>query len=216
MLIFKKEKRVVELVNQHVALTDACLKRARDTLEIYCGGDLESMLAAAEEVNALETEADHVERSIREVLYSGAYLPEIRSDIYRLVDRVDFVAGNAEDCASFLATERPHIPEEFQADLTEIFAIAVACYHELARAMKTFLKPKGKFEKLQKRFDRVGILESEADAKEVDTLTRIFASDLELPIKLHLAEFVKMVARIANEAENASDLLMFTALKSQI
>ncbi len=216
MLIFKKEKQVAELVKRHLELTDSCLKKTRETLEDFLAGSTEELEEASLEVNRLESEADSMQRQIRDVLYSGAYLPEIRADIYRLVDRVDKIAGKAEQCAGFLALQKPGIPEEYQADFLELFGVCVACVHELMRAMKTFLKPKGKFEKLQDRSNRVGQLETEADAKEKEITRKIFESELEPAQKLHLLAFVTMIADIADRAENAADELMFAALKSAI
>lgn len=216
MLTFKKEKQVIELVRQHVDATDTCLKKARETFEIYLSGDMQALNVAAGEVNDLESAADELKRQIRDVLYSGAYLPDIRSEIYRLVDYVDSVAGKAEDCANFLLCRSPEIPEEYQAGFIEIFGISVACFNELTRAIKALLKPKGKFEKLQERVNRVGQLETEADELEVAMMKKIFRSSLDQAVKMHLAQFLEMAANIADVTENAAEHLMFTALKSRI
>jgi len=155
MLVFKKEKKVVELIRQHIDVIEECLVKSREVLEHFVSGRIGETAQTADEVDRLETEADDLVREIRDVLYSGAYLPGIRADMYRLVDMVDKIAGHAEEAARFLKCQPPRIPEEYQAEIAETFTISVACYHELKRAMKTFLKPKGKFEKLQERIGQI-------------------------------------------------------------
>jgi predicted phosphate transport protein (TIGR00153 family) len=216
MLIFKKEKKVLELIRQHMAYTDQCLKKAREVLETYLSGDIAAVQAMAVEVGELESLADSTKREIRDVLYSGAYLPDVRADLYRLIDRIDEIAGKADYTADFIVCQAPQIPEEYQAEFIEIYSISVACFYELTRAMKTFMKPKGKFEKLQERSNRVGQLESEVDEKENLVTERVFGSDLEYAHKLHLIAFLGLVSSIADITEYASDELMFAALKSAI
>ena len=216
MLIFKKEKQVVELVREHVSTTEACLKTAQALLQAYIAGDAETTGKATTEVHRLESQADKLLCEIRDVLYSGAFLPELRAEMYRLVDLIDSIAGQGEEVAKFLECQPLAIPETFQARFIEIFSLSVACFNELNRAMKSFLKPKGKFEKLEERSNRVGQLESDVDLKEAKVTRQIFESDLEYAHKLHLVMFLDIVTSIADKTENAADELVFTALKSSI
>ena len=59
-------------------------------------------------VNSLESEADTLPRGIREMLYQGTYLPQIRGNIYRLMSAIDRVSNTAWDCFdSFHFQSRP-------------------------------------------------------------------------------------------------------------
>jgi uncharacterized protein Yka (UPF0111/DUF47 family) len=102
MLIFKKEKRVIGLIMEHIEKTAECVHATTDNIRVYLNGDhSEDSDAAgrvsATRVNSLEAEADALLREIRDLLYSGAYLPQIRGDLYRLMSSVDMVTNTAED-----------------------------------------------------------------------------------------------------------------------
>ena len=84
MLIFKKEKRVVGLVLEHIEKTAECVHATTDNLRVYLNSDHSGNAEAvgrvnAGRVNALEAEADSLLRDIRDLLYSGAYLPQFRA-----------------------------------------------------------------------------------------------------------------------------------------
>ena len=214
MLIFKKEKKARNLVLEHFAKTNDCLIEAHQVLEEYISGDMDDAHEAATRVRVLESEADGLKRRIREVLFAGAFLPQIRSDVYRLVDSVDSVADKGETAAHFLVNQSPRIPEEFQAELVNIFGLCVSTFHELRDGLKRFFKPKGKMEDLQQHVIRVGELETMVDNKEAEMTRKIFASSMDQADKIHLCQLLKHIALIADAAEDAADELEFAAMKS--
>ena len=87
MQIFKKEKRVVELALEHADKTGECLAIMTSAVKAFILTNNSNLDKATRDVNALETAADGLLRDIRELLYSGAYLPTIRGDLYRQIFR---------------------------------------------------------------------------------------------------------------------------------
>ena len=71
MLIFKKEKHVRKLVLGHLARVHDCLLESRNVLEHYLAGDMEAVRESARQVVKIESEADALEREIREALLQG-------------------------------------------------------------------------------------------------------------------------------------------------
>ncbi|NIP17949.1 MAG: DUF47 family protein [Xanthomonadales bacterium] len=216
MLIFKKEKKARKLVEEHCAKTRECLYEAERVLEKYLAGDMEEARNAAVQVIALETAADTIKRETREVLFSGAFLPQVRSDIYRLVDRVDSVADKAETVSHFIVNQSPGIPDEFSPDLVSIFGLCTTCYEELRLALKCYFKPKGELENLQRHVTRTGELETEVDHLEAELTRRVFDSSMDKASKLHLSQLARRIADIADAAEDAADELEFAAMKSVV
>jgi predicted phosphate transport protein (TIGR00153 family) len=214
MQIFKKEKQARKLALEHFARTHDCLENARKALQQYVDGDLDSARETASLARELESQADTLKRSLRSVLYSGAFLPNIRSDVYRLVDAVDSVADKGETVAQFLLNQQPGIPEEFHVDLVAVMGLCIECYEELRNGLKCFFKPKGEIEALQGHVTRVGRLESDVDRLEFDLTRRIFESSLEMGKKLHLSRLLERIGRIADAAEDAADELESSAMKA--
>ena len=216
MRIFKKEKKVVELALQHADKTGDSLQIMAKAIQHFLDGDTEELSKATSKVNHLETEADGLLRDIRELLYSGAYLPMIRGDIYRLLSSVDRVTNKIEDCLDFVNYQKPTAATHYRKDLCRIIDITVECYAELRAALKAFFKPKGKIEDLRKHCRSVSEKESEVDAVQRSLTLRIFESDRDLAEKQHAVQLLSRITRISDRIENTADELELLSLKSII
>ena len=216
MLIFKKEKQVRKLFLSHLNEVQECLMESRNTLEEYIAGDLELTNQRVNSVIEIESRADALECQIRDMLLDGAFLPNIRSDVYRLVEVVDAIAGKAESVARFIVDQLPEIPEEFEGQLLGIFGQCLNCFQELRKALRDYFKPKGEIENLHKHVARVCEIETEVDIAESELTRRIFVSDLNLSEKIHLRQLLERICNIADLSEDASDELEFAAMKSVI
>lgn len=216
MMIFKKEKEVRKLVLTHLDEVQDCLMESRNVLEEYIASDLASACQRANTVIEIESRADKLECQIRDNLLAGAFLPHIRSDIYRLVEAVDTIAGKSESVARFVADQAPEIPEEFEADLLEIFLLCLNCFLELRKALRNYFKPKGEIENLHVHVARVCALETEVDIAGSELTRRIFESDLVLSRKIHLRQLLERISGISDLCEDASDELEFAAMKSVV
>jgi len=216
MLIFKKEKQVRKLVLSHLNEVQECLMESRNVLEEYISGELEQACQRVNSVIEIESRADTLERQIRDMLLDGAFLPTIRSDVYRLVESVDAIAGKAESVARFIVDQLPEIPEEFEGDLLEIYARCLNCFQELRKALRDYFKPKGDIENLHVHVARVCEIETEVDAAESELTRKIFESNLNLAEKIHLRQLLERIGNIADLSEDASDELEFAAMKSVV
>lgn len=216
MLIFKKEKAARKLAVAHFTKTRECLKSAFVVVEEYMNGDFEAAQEHAKEVIKLESEADSLKHELRDVLFSGAFLPNIRSDVYRLVDGVDKVADMGETTSHFVVYQRPVIPGDFHDDMREISRLCLECYDELLSGLKCFFKPKGEIDLLRKHASRVGDVETAVDNLQADFTHRIFDSSMEMGEKIHLCQLLKYLTRVADRTEDAADELQFAAMKSII
>ena len=214
MLIFKKEKTARKLALEHFKTTYNCLQSAINVIEHYMNGDIELAKQSANEVIKLESEADSLKHQLRDVLFSGAFLPNIRSDVYRLVDSVDKVADMGETSSHFVVYQRPFVPEYFHADMNEICRLCMTCYSELQQALKCYFKPKGELELLREHASNVGGLETEVDGLQADFTRKIFESEMGMSEKIHLCQVLTYVGRIADRTEVAADELQFAAMKS--
>lgn len=212
----KKEKRVVELALQHAGRTGECLEAMTDAVKAFLSGNGHELSAAADRVSKLESEADGLLREIRELLYSGAYLPLIRGDVYHMMSSIDNVANKTEDCFDFFYYQKPVVPEEYRAEILTIVELTLNCFDEFRMAFEAFLTSKGKKKKLRRHAKEVSELESRIDARERALTARIFDSSLPLSNKLHLRRFVSYLVRITDVVENAADELQLVNLKALI
>ena len=216
MLIFKKEKQVVELALTHADKTGESLAIMAASVKAFAAGDLEQLADSTAHVHRLETEADGILRDIRELLYSGAYLPTIRGDIYRLLSAVDDVTNKVEGCLDFVNYQKPASLDTYQSEIIAILDLTEGCFSELRKALRAFFKPKGTVEKLREHARDVGEIESLIDAKERALTLQIFDSALPIGEKLHLVQLLAKITQISDEIENTADGLELVSLKSII
>ena len=216
MLIFKKEKKVVQLATQHAEKTGECLAITIQAIRAFTANDLGELDAQSRQVDALETEADTLLRGVRELLYSGAYLPTIRGDLYRLLSAVDRVTNRIESCLEFVNLQRPVAIQHYHAEIDEILDLTEQCFGELRKALKSYFDPKAEVEELRAHSRRVGQIESQVDASERRLTRSIFESEISLSEKMHLKQLLSRITRISDQVENAADELELLSLKSII
>lgn len=216
MQIFKKEKKVVELALRHADKTGESLAIMTAELKAVTAKELADLDDAAERVNELETEADALLREIRDLLYSGAYLPTIRGDLYRLLSAVDKVTNRIEGCLDFVSMQRPAHVDAYAAPFSEILDMTAVCYDHLKGALRAFLKPKGEVEEVREHSRQVSEIESQIDRRERALSIALFGSDLELAEKMHVAELLSRIVSISDQIENTADELQLLSLKSII
>ena len=114
MFLFKKEKEVIEQILKHLVIVENCLNAGIQAVEFYLEDNIGEAKINARKARSAESEADIIRYGIRDKLYSGAYLPLLREDIYKLVESVDKVGNAGEACSDFFLNQRPSIPDEMK------------------------------------------------------------------------------------------------------
>lgn len=212
--MFKKEKQVVELIVSHADKTAECVEIVVSVLKACLPGGDGSAAVDAGAVGELERDADGLLREIREVMYSGAYLPLIRGDIYRLMSKIDDVANKAEECCDLCYLQKPIVGEEYQRELVAIMDLTIDCYSELREALRSYFDPKGELDQQRTHLHNVGKLETAIDTKARQLTEQIFASAAPLAEKLHLQMFLASIIRISDVTEDAADELDLLSVMS--
>jgi predicted phosphate transport protein (TIGR00153 family) len=216
VVLFKKEKEVVELIIQHTDKVEECLSTALKTLRAYLKDDLVSAKKLSRQTDGIETEADLIRHRIRDKLYSGAYLPMLREDIYKLVESLDKVANAGEACCDFFLGQRPMFPEELKVPFLAAVEESLSIITPLKKAVLCFLDDACSSEDVRENAKTVGVIESNVDKIEWDLTRAIFTSSLECARKIHLKLCLNSIADISDEAESAADQLELVNLKAMI
>lgn len=214
VIFFKKEKKVIKLIEKHANKVEKCLKTALSTIQNYLDDDIESAKKLARKTDHLEAEADIIQYDIRDKLYGGAYMPVLREDIYRLVESFDTVANAAEKCCDVFLNQRPVIPESLKKDFLTLIVTSVGIMEPLKHALICYLKGLCPIEVSRQHSKEVGVIESQVDNLGWDLTKNIFTSDLSRSHKLHLKICVEHIVDVTDKAEYAADYLEIVALKA--
>ena len=191
-----------------------CIKWFEDFFYAYskgiCGQDLEGL---EREVRHAESKCDDKRREIQKLLTTGAFMPDFRSDIFKLIERADKVPNKAEDLVVFVSIACIPIPIEFTELFRELLDKTVDCAKDLADSFELVLVD---LDKALEKAKQVEDIESEIDKLERRLYRNIFHHmdpDLTPGKKLLLKRFVEGIATISDKAEDASDHIELMAIK---
>lgn len=215
-MFFKKEKKVIELILKHLDLVEDSLKTGIKTVEYYLDGHISEAKVLARKVSSLESKADVVRYDIRDKLYSGAYLPLLREDIYRLIESIDKVANAGEACCDFFLNQRPRVPQEMKPHFIEVARESLGIVDNLKLAVLCYFKGECKIETVRDHTKEVGLQESRVDKLEWDLTKEIFTSSMDFAHQLHLRHCLESIVEVSDRAEDAGDQLELAALKSMV
>ena len=215
-MIFRKEKEVVDLIKKHINTAEECLATVMEAVDTYLKGDIPGAKSLALKVDEIETQADFIRYKIRDRLYSGAYLPMIREDIYNLIEGIDRVCNAAEACCDFFLDQRPEIPEGLKPQYLRMAQGSFGIIGPLKEAMLNYFEEGAKLKVIREKAKEVGIKESEVDKLEWDLTREIFTSTLDWGHKVHLKLCLDLVVETSDRAEDAADQLELAIIKSRI
>ena len=215
-MLFKKEKEVIELILKHLDLVEDAMKTGINTVENYLENNISEAKELARKVRSLESEADVVRYETRDKLYSGAYLPLLREDIYKLIESIDKVANAGEATCDFFLNQRPVIPDELKPAFFEVVKESLGIIDNLKLAVLCYFKGECKIEVVREHTKEVGMQESRVDKLEWDLTKAILTSPMDLANKLHLRLCLESIVEISDRAEDAGDQLELATLKSMV
>ncbi len=177
MIIFKKEKEVINLIAKHADKMEECLSTAIKTIHAYLEKNMDEAKKLGRETDKIEKQADLIRHDIRNKLYYGAYMPLLREDIYKLVESIDMVANSAEKCCDFFLNQRPTIPDFLKSDYLEVVEESLGVSAPLKHALICYLEGICPIEVSRQHSREIGLLESKVDQMEWNITKKIFSSD---------------------------------------
>ena len=216
MALFKKEKAVIALISKHLDMVEDCVQASLKAGEFYIQGDIGQAKVHARNSRSFESEADLVRHDIRDKLYSGAYLPLLREDIYKLVESIDKVGNAAEACCDFFLNQRPAIPQEMASSFLAATRESLGIIASLKLAVLCYFKGYCKIETVRDHTREIGLQESRVDKLEWDLTKEMFTSELDFARQLHLKLCLDSIVEVSDRAEDAGDQLELATLKSMV
>jgi predicted phosphate transport protein (TIGR00153 family) len=216
MILFKKEKEVIELILKHLDVTEKTIKGSLKTIEFYLDGNIGEAKVLARETRSNESEADIIRYEIRDKLYRGAYLPLLREDVYKLVESIDKVGNAAEACSDFFLNQRPLIPDELKSHFLDVGKESMGIIDSLKLAVLCYLKGDCSIETVRDHTREIGLQESRVDKLEWDLTKEIFNSELDFAHQNHLKFCLNSIVEVSDRAEDAGDQLELATLKAMV
>ena len=179
--------------------------------EIYLSkGATDEFNSVCEQVSSHEAKNDDLRRDVEIGLYTQMILPDVRSDILRLLEGCDRVINAYEDNMLKLSTEQIQIPEKYRKNIRSLLKPTADCADALIEAARCFFSG----EVLTQHAILVSDLEHEIDLKVLELKRQIFTDKkIELAHKLQLRDMIDCIESISDRAEDITDRLQVMSAK---
>lgn len=179
--------------------------------EIYLSkGAAAEFDSVCNQISSHEAKNDELRRAVEIGLYAQMILPDVRSDILRLLEGCDRVINAYEENMLSLSAEQVQIPEKYREDIRALLKPTADCADTLIEAARCFFSG----EPLTQSAVLTSDYEHEIDLKVLALKRAIFADKkMELAHKLQLRDMIDRIESISDRAEDVTDRLQVMSVK---
>ncbi len=216
-MLFSKGKgnNMQELLLEHTLLVLNSVDNFQKMIESLRLSDLGKARKFEEMVEKFETEADEVHRENVARICRGSFFGYLREDILQFMEMTDSVADSAKEASRALTLRR--VPEQMLAKfLTDTVMIYVNESANTAKSLLDVIKSLNmKRDIVMEKVRAVEQLEESADTLKNKVFQELYSrpDDYDTLTVLQLKEFVAATDKIADSAEDASDIVLIMLAK---
>ncbi len=211
-MFYSKANKSIELIDNFFNGVDQSLLVFKEGVKNYLHRNTASFINNLQELARLETESDLIRHKIEETLYTQSLMPQLRGDIWRLLEELDNLIDLSKKNLFQFDVENPLIPEELVLDFIKLTQLSLSAAEAVIPAAKSYFnQPAAVSEKIH----RVYFYEKETDVFADVIRRKIFKEmpSLDLSEKFHLRYFTLHIETISDTAEKVADLLTIMAIK---
>jgi len=176
-------------------------------------GVKESFSTKRAQVSLLESSNDTLRRDVENQLYSHMILPDMRSDIMKIIEGCDAIINKYESDLILMSVEKPKVPKELTPQLIEMIRLNLDCVNALIDGVRAFFSATQAGDHVQ----YVLFLEHQIDDLALE-LKRLVFDNKNLPLarQLQLKEFIYSIEKISDMAEDVADVLTVILAKHAV
>lgn len=203
-------------MQQHMAAVNECVGLVPGLFEALIKADKPALTKAKDAIFAKEHEADGIKHEVRLHLPRSLFLPVDRRDLLEVLEVQDAIADTAQDIAGLLLQREMTVPDDMQADLTQLVARCVdACAQsnaiigELDDLIETgFRGPEA--ERVEAMVAELNRIETETDDLAISLGRKLFQhEDTMAPVSVMFwYRLIDWISNIADNAEKVGDRML--------
>ncbi|MDD2345027.1 MAG: DUF47 family protein [Bacteroidales bacterium] len=212
---FKRTSYLINGIESFIVKSDDSAKIFKNGVLSYLEDNIENLKLILAEIHRTEAEADKLKRDIEKTLTKHSLIPEYRSDVLGILEKMDDIIDTAKENLLQFEVERPFIPRELHGDIMDLTNMSCACVEEVNKATRMFFKDVSKVKEITKN---VRLHEHNADKLALKIKRQVFQEmpGLSLAEKAHIRYFTLHIENISDIAENLSDMVQILAIKRTI
>ena len=217
-MLFNKKEKIIELVSKHSNQVLKCYTRYMEILDEivnYDGNNIEVLNEYSTEMRVLESEADAIRHEIIKKLLEGGLLVDSRKSITRIIEGVDRVADITEDLVQEIYFQNLKDVKQFSKSIKEMNDITLRQLQLLQYVVEKIVTTYS-VEEMHEHIKNIESLETKVDDIEHKTIRNLFATDLDLAVKLQYKDFIARIGSISDMVEDVSDMIEIVMLARKV
>lgn len=165
------------------------------------------------QVSKLESQNDSFRRGIENDLYKYMILPDMRSDILKLMEGCDKIINKYQSNLLIVSIEQPELWQTLHEDLLKMVHADLDCVDSLVAGVRAFFDGQEVNEYTRRAYE----FEHSVDILAFDLKKRVYEQkDVPLALQLQLKEFIYNIEKISDIAEDVADVLKIVAVKHSL
>ncbi len=213
-MLLKKGNDVISILKEHVDIVMATLDNLNSMINSLLMLDIKKSKEYASIIDRLETGADDVHREGVVKICKGSLFGYMREDIIALMEHIDDIADSAKEASRVLMQRK--IPEEILVRFlnSNTLAYVNASIDTVKHLIKLIEVLNSKDDVILEHIRHVEQSEEYADTLKNTVLQELYSSSMYDTLTIiQLKEFIQLVDRIADSAEDASDVVLIMLAK---
>ncbi len=214
----KREKRVLDLIAEHLAMVQRCATELKNMISSVEQMNWPLVQSQAEIVSRYESMADDLHRQAVVQIAQGAFFAGMREDFLDLIEKVDEIADASQEAARVMSEapiERRVLDYLHEGDSTLHLLVdgVDRCTATLARSIE-YLRTDAQAA-VETAFE-VERMEEAADQIKAELISKLSAHRREIDVLAYLQvkELIFKLDEIADAAEDCSDLVITIVVKA--
>ncbi len=214
MLLKKSKDGIISVLKEHINIVMSTLENLNNMINSLLILDIKKGKEYASIIDSLETRADYVHREGVVKICKGSLFGYMREDIITLMEYIDDIADSAKEASRALMQRK--VPEEmlvkfFNNNTLAYINASIDTVKHLIRLIDA-LDSKG--DVILEYIRHVEQSEEYADTLKNIVVQELYSSNIYDTLTIiQLREFVQLIDRIADSAEDASDVVLIMLAK---
>jgi predicted phosphate transport protein (TIGR00153 family) len=214
MLLKRSRDSIKSILKEHMNVVTTVVDNLKYMVDALAVLDIKKAREYANIIDTLESDADRVHRECVVKICRGSIFGYMREDILLLMERIDDVADSTKE-ASRAITQRgiqESMLARFLNDNTrEYINASIDTVRYLVALIESL---DGKSDTIIEHVKKVEQSEEYSDTLKNEVMRELFLVDVyDILTIIQLKEFVQLVDRIADSAEDASDVVLIMLAK---
>jgi len=213
--LVRKQRHIEALVGEYLDQWNESIQQFRRAMDVFLEeGAGESFGFAVRQTHQTESLADDLRRTIEQLMYAKALMPESRRDIMTFLQQIDQVINRAETALFIIQNERAEMVPSLLPGFRSLVAQSAAATETLLTAARKIFTHNPDLASHVKEIDQ---RESECDDIERNLIRQIFKDDDIAPLqKVLLRDLVLKLGDISDQAQHSANWIYIMSIKRRV